>query len=195
MKIISREETPNPAAIKFVMDGPVVASGYLSFSCGDDDEEYTGDNALARALFKLGASDIYLCQDSVSVTMASYKAWEFFMDDVCLAIETHLVPPGQESKEKKESILTKIDRETFPNLLDSEKAAIIDSLFDEIIRPALANDGGGLELLAIEGNDVKIKYQGACGTCPSSTGGTLAAIQRALQNYLDPELVVSIRSH
>ena len=117
------------------------------------------------------------------------------MDDVCLAIETHLVPPGQESKEAKESILNKIDRETFPNLPDSEKAVIIDSLFDEIIRPALANDGGGLELLAIEGNEVKIKYQGACGTCPSSTGRTLAAIQRALQNYLDPELVVSIRSH
>lgn len=194
MKIISREETPNPAALKFNMDGPVVANGHLAFSSGEDDEEYTGDNALARALFKLGACDIYLCQNSVSVTMASYKAWEFFLDDVIVAIETHLFPPGQENKEVKESILNTIDRETFPNLPDKDKAIIIDSLFDEIIRPALANDGGGLELLAVESNEVQIKYQGACGTCPSSTGGTLAAIQRALQKYLDPELVVAIRS-
>lgn len=195
MKITSREETPNPAALKFNLDGPVVASGYVAFSSGDDDEEYTGDNALARALFKLGVSDIYLCQNSVSVTMASYKAWEFFLDDVIIAIETHLVPPGQEAQKTKESILNTIDRETFPDLQDKDKVIIIDSLFDEIIRPALANDGGGLEVLAIEGNQVQIKYQGACGSCPSSTGGTLAAIQRALQKYLDPELVVSIRSN
>lgn len=196
MKIVGREETPNPAALKFIMDGPVVARGTLSISAGGEDEEYTGDNSLAKALFKLGASEIYLCNNYVSVTMYTAKAWDFFMGDVTAAIETHMTPPSEEAlkKEPKESVLDKIDRETFPNLTDKEKTSIIDSLMDEIIRPALANDGGGLELLKVEGNEVQIKYQGACGSCPSSTGGTLAAIQRALQSYLDPGLVVSIRS-
>lgn len=194
MKIIRSEKTPNPAALKFIMDGPVIASGSKSFSTGEEDDEYTGDNLLAEALFKLGASDIFLCQNYVSVTLFTPNAWEYFMGDIQNAIETHLYPPGEEpvKEEKKDSIINKIDREAFPQLPDKEKEEIIEALMDEIIRPALASDGGGLELIKVEGNEVKIKYQGACGSCPSSTGGTLAAIQRALQGYLDPNLMVSI---
>ncbi len=193
MKIIRTDETPNPAALKFIMDGPVVASGSLSFSSGGDDEEYTGDNPLAQALFKVGATDIFLCQDYVSVTMFSSNAWEHFMDDVREAIEDKLLPPGVEPKkeEKKDSVLDHIDRDAFPDLPNDEKLSIIESLMDEMIRPALASDGGGLEVLRLEGNDLVIKYQGACGSCPSSIGGTLAAIQRALQGHLDPNLMVS----
>lgn len=192
MKIIRIEETPNPAAFKFIMDGPVVASGSLSF-VADDEEEYTGDNALVRALFKVGASDVFLCQDYVSVTMFSANAWEHFMEDVKTAIGTHLLPPGEEptKAEPKDSVLNHIDRDAFPHLSDQEKLSIIDSLMDEIIRPALANDGGGLEVLMVEGNEVRIKYQGACGSCPSSIGGTLAAIERLVQKHLDPNLTVT----
>ncbi|KMP12675.1 hypothetical protein UR09_00305 [Candidatus Nitromaritima sp. SCGC AAA799-A02] len=194
MKIIRVEETPNPAALKFIMEGPVIASGSQSISSGGEDEDYTGDNPLARALFKVGAIELFLCQDYVSVTMFSPNAWEHFMNDVKNEIETQLLAPGEKAPEaeKKDSFLNTIDKDAFPQLPDKEKGAIIESLMDEIIRPALANDGGGLEVIKVEGNDVTIKYQGACGSCPSSTGGTLAAIQRALQGYLDPNLAVSI---
>ena len=196
MRIIRVEETPNPAALKFIMEGPVVASGSLSFSSGEEDEEYTGNNPLAQALFKVGAIELFLCQDYVSVTMFSSNAWEHFMEDVKSAIETNLLPPGEKpaKTEKKASFVNTIDRETFPQLPNNEKESIIESLMDEIIRPALANDGGGLEVIKVEGNDVVIKYQGACGSCPSSTGGTLAAITRALKGYCDPNLEVSISS-
>ena len=192
MKITRIEETPNPAALKFIMDGPVVADGAVSLSNADEDEDYTGDNLLAQALFKVGASELFLCQNYISVTMFNPNAWKHFMDDVKNAIETQLLPPGEKppEKEKKDSVLNHIERNEFPHLPDEEKKAIIDSLMDEIIRPALANDGGGLEILKVEGNEVRIKYQGACGSCPSSTGGTLAAIQRALQGYLDPNIEV-----
>ena len=194
MRIIRVEETPNPAALKFIMEGPVVANGSLSFSSGEEDEEYRGDNPLVRALFKVGAIELFLCQDYVSVTMFSSNAWEHFMDDIKSAIETNLLPPGEKpaKTEKKDSFVNTIDRETFPQLPNNEKGSIIESLMDEIIRPALANDGGGLEVLKVEGNDVTIKYQGACGSCPSSTGGTLAAIERALKGYCDPNIEVSI---
>jgi len=196
LQITQIEETPNPAALKFIMDGPVVTSGSLSFSAEEEDDEYTGDNPLAQALFKVGAIELFLCQNYVSVTMFSSNAWEHFTDDVKSAIETNLLPPGEKpaSTEKKDSFVNTIDRETFPQLPNNEKESIIESLMDEIIRPALANDGGGLELLKVEGNDVTIKYQGACGSCPSSTGGTLAAIERALKGYCDPNIEVSIGS-
>lgn len=196
MQITRIEETPNPAALKFIMDGPVVASGSLSFSSGEDEEEYTGDSPLALALFKVGAIELFLCQNYVSVTMFSPNAWEHFTGDVKSAIETNLLPPGEKpaTSEKKDSFVNTIDRETFPQLPNKEKETIIESLMDEIIRPALANDGGGLEVIKVEGNGVVIKYQGACGSCPSSTRGTLAAITRALKGYCDPNLEVSIGS-
>ncbi len=196
MKIIRREETPNPAAIKFIMDGPVIASGTMSFSTGEDEEdEYKGDNPTAIALFKVGVQEVFFYKNSVSVTMFSEKAWEFFMEDVIEVLETTLHPPGSEPppEEKKKSFLDDFDKEGFPALPESEKLSIIESLMDEIIRPALANDGGGLEVTKFESNEVQIKYQGACGTCPSSTGATHSAIQRALKSYLDPQLTVSIK--
>ncbi len=36
------------------------------------------------------------------------------------------------------------------------------------IRPALMEDGGNVELVDIEDGIVKVRLQGACGTCPSA---------------------------
>lgn len=38
----------------------------------------------------------------------------------------------------------------------------------ESIRPALQADGGDVEFVAVEGNVVKVKLTGACGSCPMS---------------------------
>ena len=196
MKVLRKEETPNPAAIKFIMEDLVISSGTLSLSTGEDDEdEYRGDNPTAIALFNIGVKEIFFYKNSVSITMFSERAWQFFMNDVIEVLETKLLTSGLEhpGEEKKKSFLDDFDKENFLKLPEPEKLSIIESLMDEIIRPALANDGGGLEITKFESNEVQIKYQGACGTCPSSTGATQSAIQRALKNYLDPQLTVSIK--
>ena len=36
------------------------------------------------------------------------------------------------------------------------------------IRPALQADRGGIELVSVEGDVVKVKFQGACAGCPMS---------------------------
>ncbi len=38
----------------------------------------------------------------------------------------------------------------------------------EGIRPHLQRDGGDVELVAIEGDVVKVRLKGACGGCPMS---------------------------
>jgi Fe-S cluster biogenesis protein NfuA len=38
----------------------------------------------------------------------------------------------------------------------------------DTIRPALMADGGNVELVEIEDGIVKVRLQGACGTCPSA---------------------------
>jgi len=35
-----------------------------------------------------------------------------------------------------------------------------------------------------------VRYKGACGGCPSSSTGTLFAINNLLQNYVDDRLLV-----
>jgi Fe-S cluster biogenesis protein NfuA len=67
----------------------------------------------------------------------------------------------------------------------------INRVLDTQIRPALAGDGGGLEVLGLDGKNLQIRYQGACGSCPSSIAGTLAAIQNLLQAEVDEGLVVT----
>ena len=63
-------------------------------------------------------------------------------------------------------------------------------MLDHAVRPALANDGGGITLLGVEGNLVRVHYQGACGTCPSSTTGTLEFIENFLKDTLSKDLKV-----
>jgi Fe-S cluster biogenesis protein NfuA len=73
---------------------------------------------------------------------------------------------------------------------DNELLKQINSLLDMRVRPALAGDGGGLEVLGLDGYTVKIRYQGACGSCPSSISGTLMAIEGLLKRDIHPSLEV-----
>ena len=75
-------------------------------------------------------------------------------------------------------------------MTDLEKYEAIDKFFDEHIRPALAGDGGGVELELVKGHEVIVSYQGACGACPSSSGATLDGIQRALRQHVDKDIEV-----
>ena len=73
---------------------------------------------------------------------------------------------------------------------DVEKYEAIEALFDKAIRPALMSDGGNLELDLVKGNEVIVSFQGACGSCPSSAGATLAGIERLLRQHIDKNIVV-----
>ena len=51
-------------------------------------------------------------------------------------------------------------------------------------------DGGYLEIIDLTDRTLKIRYQGACGSCPSSLTGTLMAIESMLKEQIDPDLEV-----
>ena len=77
-----------------------------------------------------------------------------------------------------------------PSMSDEEKINAIEMVLNRSIRTNLAQDGGGVEVKGIEGNNVKIHYQGACGSCPTSTTGTLQYIQTQLKQQLHQDLTV-----
>ena len=63
----------------------------------------------------------------------------------------------------------------------------IETVLDEM-RPFLMADGGNVELVEIEGPIVKLRLQGACGSCPSSTMTLKMGIERRLREKI-PEIV------
>ena len=73
---------------------------------------------------------------------------------------------------------------------DIEKYEAVEKVIDETIRPYLVSDGGNIELDLVEGNKVVISFQGACGSCPSSAGGTLRGIERAIRQNVFPDAIV-----
>jgi len=56
------------------------------------------------------------------------------------------------------------------------------------VRPYLMADGGNVELVEIDGLVVKLKLNGACGSCPSSTMTLKMGIQRRLMERI-PEIM------
>ncbi|XP_047323445.1 nifU-like protein 2, chloroplastic [Impatiens glandulifera] len=66
-------------------------------------------------------------------------------------------------------------------------AGNVESVLDEV-RPYLIADGGNVELLEIDGNIVRLKLQGACGSCPSSAMTMKMGIERRLMEKI-PQIV------
>ncbi len=62
----------------------------------------------------------------------------------------------------------------------------VETVLDEM-RPYLMADGGNVELVEIDGPTVKLRLQGACGSCPSSTMTLRMGIERRLRELI-PEI-------
>lgn len=60
----------------------------------------------------------------------------------------------------------------------------------EQIRGALQADGGDLELVAIEGNIVRLKLVGACGSCPHAQMTLKNGVERYLRENVDKSIIV-----
>ncbi len=121
------------------------------------------------------------------------EEWSDLVDPIREVIEGKLASyqsgdtnPSQQVPASDNSITP----EEFEKRNNEEKLIIVEALLDETVRPALAADGGGLIVQAVEDHIVRIHYQGACGSCPSSTQGTLRAIESILQKSLGPEIRV-----
>jgi Fe-S cluster biogenesis protein NfuA len=63
----------------------------------------------------------------------------------------------------------------------------VESVLDEV-RPYLMADGGNVALHEIDGNIIRLKLQGACGSCPSSVTTVKLGIERRLMEKI-PEIV------
>ncbi len=62
----------------------------------------------------------------------------------------------------------------------------VETVLDEM-RPYLMSDGGNVELVELDGPVVKLRLQGACGSCASSAMTLRMGIERRLKEMI-PEI-------
>ncbi|AFZ20148.1 NifU family protein [Allocoleopsis franciscana] len=62
----------------------------------------------------------------------------------------------------------------------------VETVLDDL-RPYLMADGGNVELVELDGPIVRLRLQGACGSCPSSTMTLRMGIERRLREFI-PEI-------
>ena len=179
-KISDIEETPNPNAVKFILREAVSNGTVHQFGSADQAQ----NDPLAKALFDIGnvVSVFYMDRmitvekDDEGDWTTCYPRWPF-----------QSAPPSRSVQLQQQRRRGR--RHSGRNQRRPQTIQINDFL-DEKVRPALMGDGGYLEVLGLKDHTLSIRYQGACGSCPSSLTGTLMAIEGMLKQEVDPELEV-----
>jgi len=178
-KIKEIERTPNPDAMRFVLGSPLTNGVTKSYESADE----VDDDEFAASLFAIDhVINVYYVNQYVTVTQDGEAVWSELL--------RQLAPPIREAEAQShleqddEVHASKEVQET-----DDERLIEINKMLDEQVRPYLLADGGGLKILGLKDNRLKVHYQGACGTCPTATSGTLYAIESMVKR-VDPNIEI-----
>lgn len=168
-------ETPNPLAVKLVMNFPVKMEGKANFTKKEELEKLP----LLKHLFEMdGVHQIHTYENMISLNHEGKLSFEDVEKQAVQIIKKYAnqhdpyFKTGEEEKKKK-------SRKGL-----SKEQLEIEDILDRTIRPGLQADGGDLEVVSFKDNKIEISYQGACGGCPSSYMGTLHAIENILRYEL-----------
>ena len=174
---IQTEETPNPAALKFIPGVDVMGTGNAEFNS----EEEAKNSPLAKCLFNIdGVQSVFLGSDFIAVTKIDSLEWFSLKPAILAAIMEHYASglPVVEILDEKASS---------GNETDSETVQQIKHLIDTRVRPAVAMDGGDITFSSYEDGIVTLQMRGACQGCPSSAATLKMGIENMLRHYI-PEV-------
>lgn len=178
-KIADIQETPNPNAVKFILREPVTHGTSYSFKNVED----ASSDTLASSIFEVEhVVSVFYMDKMITVEKTDDAEWEEILPLLAVPIraaDSAVFTSTTDAAEKA-------------NTLDSDDPKLIEinALLDERIRPFLASDGGWLEVVELTEDTLRIRYEGACGSCPSSLTGTLMAIENMIKEEIDPDLTV-----
>ena len=134
------------------------------------------------------ASNIEDAQESETIELLTpiEKAEEFIKENL----------PSEEANREKspssEEIPEQLNTEDIDDQMKKIETERIDTIIDELVRPALQRDGGDLNIIDYNNNVLTISYKGACITCPHAEKGTLNAMQNILKEKFNQNIVVNI---
>jgi NifU-like protein len=79
-----------------------------------------------------------------------------------------------------------------PRLTTLQKIDKIREVIESDVKPILAQDGGGCELIDVEGNTVYVKLAGHCAGCGFSNMTLVSVIEKKIKEKVSEELTVKL---
>lgn len=189
---VAFEATPNPRARKAIASEPLRTGAPVAYR--RDAGAFAGGPLIKALLAMEHITDLYLRANILTVTQDGTGSWYLLEDIITGIIAEHLhahdpaYTPPDPGKPAENTVQSR------PAAQPSPQLEVIREILDRTITPYITSHGGSIELIAFdtETHRLAIAYEGACGTCPSSLGMTLAAVQNMLRDQYDPQLLVSV---
>lgn len=179
---IQTQSTPNPLSLMFYPGKPVMEVGSSDFPSA----RTAMSSPLAKSLFAIdGITRVFFGSDFITVTKSDEASWDFLKPEVFAAIMDFYSSgkPLFVDSNAAAAMDTAIHED------DSETVAMIKELLETRIRPSVQDDGGDIEYRGYdqETGIVKLRMQGACSGCPSSSVTLKSGIENMLMHYI-PEV-------
>jgi Fe-S cluster biogenesis protein NfuA len=181
-KIADIENTPNPNARKFTLREPLTWGVKHSY----ENAEQARNDELGRALFAIEhVTNVFYVDRWLTVTQDGNADWKQLVREI--AVPLRAAPAASDQS----AATVAAAAASFAHLSECnlDRLDEINLLLDQQIRPYLQGDGGDLHVVGLDGNQLLVHYQGACGTCPSSISGTLRGIENLLRT-IEPDIEV-----
>ena len=172
---IQTEKTPNPNPLKFIPGKKVLSDGTIEIF-----EKSQSNNELIRNIISLvGVESIFLSKDFLSINKKNDVDWED-LEHLIKSLINDYYSSGNE-------IIIDLNNDLNPEVDLQEIEKKIIKILDTKIRPAVARDGGDIKFQEFNNGVVKVKLQGSCSGCPSSTMTLKQGVQNLLCHYI-PEV-------
>ena len=172
------ESNPNPNSLKFVVNEMLVPEG-MSFDFPD--LESATLSPLAQELFKYPfVTRVFFMSNFVTVTKKEDVDW--------LEIQNTLKDHIRKYLEAGKFIIEMNSAHEIPDEEETETTKKIKAILEEYIRPAVEQDGGAITYHSFQNGIVKVRLQGSCSGCPSSTVTLKAGIENLFKRMLPGEV-------
>ena len=169
---IQTEVTPNPNSLKFLPGKKVSNVDSLEFINIDDT-----DNSLIKNILSInGVESIFLGSEFVTINKNDNIDWND-IKHIVISLINEFYEQGNDLIIDKN-----LDKNSNKDLKDIEKKII--NILETKVKPAVANDGGDIKFLDYKDGVVKVKLQGSCSGCPSSTITLKRGVQNLLKHYI-----------
>ena len=169
---IQTQNTPNPNSLKFLPGRKVSNVDSLEFINIDDT-----DNSLIKNILSInGVQSIFLGSEFVTINKNDNIDWND-IKHIVISLINEFYEQGNDLIIDKN-----LNKNSNKDLKDIEKKII--NILETKVKPAVANDGGDIKFLDYKDGVVKVKLQGSCSGCPSSTITLKRGVQNLLKHYI-----------
>ncbi len=159
--------TPNPHALMFRLQEMLIPTGTFEYLS----RAHASDAPLPRRLFDLvGVTQVLVAPRFVTVNKEADLRWPELVPQIKAAIRDFLDSGDMAVPDEDLAVA---------HYTDPVERRIV-RLLDEVIRPAVAEDGGDIVYRGLHDGIVHVKLIGSCSSCPSSTATLAMGVERMM---------------